>query len=71
MFSESCSFYRAGSLMPSDEGKMNLYKYIDVIERRVIPGMWRAFPDGGRKFQQDLAPGLSSKKWKRFSGNTN
>jgi len=23
--------------MPSDEGKMNLYKYIDVIERRVIP----------------------------------
>jgi len=33
------------------EGMMNLYKYIDVIERKVIPDMRKAFPDGGRKFQ--------------------
>jgi len=32
-------------------GMMNLYRYIDVIERKVIPGISRAFPDGGGKFQ--------------------
>jgi len=30
---------------------MNLYKYIDVIERKAIPDMRKAFPDGGGKFQ--------------------
>ena len=29
------------------EGMMNLYKYIDVIERKVIPDMRKAFLDGG------------------------
>jgi len=33
-------------------------------ERNVIPDMWRAFPDGGSKFQQDYSPCLSSKKVK-------
>jgi len=35
-----------------------------VIARKVIPNMRRAFPDGGRKFQSDIAPCLSSKKVK-------
>jgi len=30
---------------------MNLYKYIDVIERKAILDMRKAFPDGGGKFQ--------------------
>jgi len=29
------------------EGMMNLYKYIDVIERKAISDMRKAFPDGG------------------------
>jgi len=32
---------------------MDLYEYICVIERKVISDMWRTFPDGGGKFQQD------------------
>ena len=33
----------------SIEGMMNLYKYIDAIERKVIPAARRAFPDGRGK----------------------
>jgi len=29
---------------------MNLYEYVDVTERKAVPNMRRAFPDGG-KFQ--------------------
>jgi len=29
---------------------VHLYKYIDVIEKKSIPDMRKAFPDGGRKF---------------------
>ena len=51
MFWGSFSFSVVASLMPI-EGMMNLYKYIiDVIERKAIPDMRKAFPDGGRKFQ--------------------
>jgi len=46
------------------EGIMNSDKYIDVIERKVIPGMRKALPDGERIFRRDLAPCLSSKKMK-------
>jgi len=45
------------------EGMMNLYKYSDVIERKAIPDMRKAFPDGGGKFQ-DIVPYLSSEKVK-------
>jgi len=41
---------------------MNLYKHIDVIERKAILDMRKAFPDGG-KFQ-DIVPCLSSAKVK-------
>jgi len=50
MFWGSFSFSVVASLMPI-EGMMNLYKYIDVIERKAIPDMRKAFPDSGRKFQ--------------------
>jgi len=50
MFWGSFSFSVVASLVPI-EGMMNLYKYIDVIERKVIPDMRKAFPDGGRIFQ--------------------
>jgi len=50
MFLGSFSFSVVASHM-SIEGVMNLYKYIDVIERKAIPDMKKAFPDGGRKFQ--------------------
>jgi len=30
---------------------MNLYKYIDIIERKAILDMRKAFPDGGGKLQ--------------------
>jgi len=33
------------------EGIMNLYKHTDVIERKIIPDMKRAYLDGGGKFQ--------------------
>ena len=71
MFWESFSFFRVGSLMPSDWGQDEFIQIHCCNWKKVIPGMWKAFPDGGRKFLQDLAPGLSSKKWKRLSGNTN
>jgi len=35
----------------SIEGMMNLYKYIDLTERKAIPDMRKAFSDGGGKFQ--------------------
>jgi len=38
MFRGSFSFSVVASLMPI-EAMMNLYKYIDVIEREVIPDM--------------------------------
>jgi len=44
---------------------MNLYKYIDVIERKVIPDVRKAFPDGEGKFQWDIVPYLSSEQVKR------
>jgi len=43
-------FFSSSFIMPI-EGMMNLYKYTDVIERKAIPDMRKAFPDGGRKFQ--------------------
>jgi len=60
MFWCSFSFSVVASLMP---GMMNLYRYIDVIERKAIPDMRKAFPDGGGKFQ-DIVPCLSSEKVK-------
>jgi len=45
------------------EGMINLYKYIDVIERKGILDMRKASPDGGEKFQ-DIVPCLSSEKVK-------
>jgi len=50
MFSGSFSFSVVVSHM-SLEGTMHLYKYIDVIERKAIPDMRKAFPDSGEKFQ--------------------
>jgi len=50
MFWGSFSFSVVTSHM-SIEGMMNLYKYIDVIERKAIPDMRNTFPDGGRKLQ--------------------
>jgi len=46
MFWGSFNFSEVVSLMPI-EGMINLYKYIDVIERKAIPDMRKAFPDGG------------------------
>jgi len=48
--------------MPN-EGMMNLHIYIDVIERKAIPDIRKAFPDGGGKFQE-IVPCLSSEKVK-------
>jgi len=50
MFWDSFSFSVVASLMPI-EGMMNFYKYIDVIERKAISDISKAFPDGGGKFQ--------------------
>jgi len=49
MFWGSFSYSVVASLMEI-EGMMNLYKYIDVVERKAIPDMRKAFPDGGGKF---------------------
>jgi len=44
---------------------MNLYKYVDAIERKSYSRyVNRAFTDGGGNFQQVFAPCLSSKKVK-------
>jgi len=45
MFWGNFSFLVVAPLMPI-EGLMNLYNYIDVIERKAIPDMRKAFPDG-------------------------
>jgi len=50
MFWGSFSFSVVASLMEI-EGMMNLYKYIDAIERKAIPDMRKTFPDGGGKLQ--------------------
>jgi len=62
MFWGSFSFSVVASLPPV-EGMMNLCKYIDLIERKAVPDMKKAFNDGGGKFQ-DLVPCLSSEKMK-------
>jgi len=62
VFCGSFSFSVVASLMPI-EGMMDLYKYIDVIERKAIPNMRKAFQDGGGK-SQDIVPCLSSEKLK-------
>ena len=59
----SFSFSAVASLMPI-EGMKNICKYIDTIERKFIPDMRKAFPDGGGKFQWDIVPCLSSEKVK-------
>jgi len=59
------SFCGVGSLVPED-GMMNSDKYLDVIQRKVIPHMRETFPEGGGIFQQDLVPCHASKKVKKF-----
>ena len=63
MFWGSFSDSAVGYLVPI-EGMMNSDKYNDVIEKKVVPDMKRAFPDGGGIFQHDLTPCHSSKKVK-------
>ena len=41
---------------------MNADKYIEVIHRKVVKDMKRAFPNEGEIFQQDLAPAILQKK---------
>ena len=50
MFWSSFSFSEVASLM-SIAGMTNLYKYIDVTERKAIPDMRKTLLDGGGKFQ--------------------
>ena len=45
---------------------MDSDKYLDVIQRKVIPYMRETFPEGGGIFQQDLPPCHASKKVKQF-----
>ena len=44
---------------------MNDDKYIEVIQRKVVRDVERAFANGGRIFQQDLAPCRTTKKVKK------
>ena len=60
MFWGCFSYYGVGSLRPV-EGMMRSAQYIDVLEKKAIPDMQRAFPDGSGVFQQDLAPCHTSK----------
>ena len=55
MFWGSFSYSGVGSLAPIKD-MMNSDKYIDLIEKKVISNMKRAFPDDGGIFQHDLAP---------------
>ena len=64
MFWGSFSYSGVESLVPI-EGMMNSDKCIDVIEKKIISNIRRAFPDDGGLFQQDLAPCHSSKKVKK------
>jgi len=68
MFWGSFSFSVVTSLMPI-EGMMNLYKYIDVIGRKPIPDMRKAFADGGGNSNRILSGVFLLKKWRRFSGS--
>jgi len=61
MFWGSFSFSVVDSLMPI-EGMMNLYKYIDAIERKAIPDKRKAFPDGGGNSSRILSRVLHLKK---------
>jgi len=61
MFWESFSFSVIISLMPI-ERMMKLYKYIYVIERKAIPDMRKAFPDGGGNSNRILSRVFHLKK---------
>ena len=61
----SFSFKGIGSLFPV-KGIMNANKYIEVIQRKVVRDMKRAFSNGGGIFQHDLAPCHTAKKRKNF-----
>ena len=65
MFWGCFSFKGVGSLFPV-QGMMKSDQYIEVIQRRVIPDMQKAFSNGNDTFQQDLAPCHSSKQVNKF-----
>ena len=65
MFWGSFSFKGIGSLFPV-EGIMNANKYIEVIQRKMVRDMERAFSNGEGIFQYDLAPCHTAKKVKKF-----
>ena len=65
MFWGCFSYYGVGGLLPV-EGMMNSDKYIDVLQKRVVPEMAKVFSDGSDIFQQDLAPCHTSRKVTKF-----
>ena len=64
IFCGSFSFKSIESLFPVKR-MMNADKYIEVIQRKVVRDVKRAFPNGGGIFQQDLAPCNAAKKGKK------
>ena len=63
-FSVRCvrSFYPVSRMMNAD-------KYINVIQRKVMIDMKKAFPDGGGIFQQPVMPAAASGSCRPFSHN--
>lgn len=52
-------------------GMMNSDKYIDVLERKLLPEMRKLFPDNNGIFQQDLAPCHTSTKVTKYMADNN
>jgi len=62
-----CNFGFCGvrSLVPVD-GMMNSDKYVDVIQRKVIPHMRDTFPEGGGHFSKILSHAMHKKNEEIF-----
>ena len=54
-----------GRLRPS-EGMMNSPKYLEILEKNMVPTTQKSFSDGNGIFQQDNAPCHTSKKMQTF-----
>jgi len=70
MFWGCFSYKGIGSLFPV-QGMMKSDQYIEVLRRKLIPDMQKAFSGDAGIFQQDLAPCHCSKKVKKFLSDNN
>ena len=70
MFWGCFTFNDTGRLCTS-KGMIKPTKYLEILEKDLVPTMQKSFSDGNGIFQQNNAPCHTSKKCKHFFENRN